>query len=127
MATLDRCGRPPRSRSAARARPLSRTIELGTAEIELVNDAELWTKSTPTTLAARLTLAHGRIVLHGTTPSLPFEIHAAGKTFTVTPPPGGAVGVERIDRRLEGEPKPQPPLVRNLRGRRSRRRCRERP
>src|SRR4029077_18574043 len=52
--------------------------------------------------AARLVLANGRVVLHGTAPSLPFEILFGGKAIKVTPPPGGKVGVERVNRRAPG-------------------------
>jgi hypothetical protein len=92
--------------------PFRSTVELGTADLELVGDTEVWARATPATHAARLTLAQGRIVLHGTTPSLPFEILFAGKTITVTPPPGGAVGIERVNRRLEGESNPRPSVLR---------------
>ena len=50
-------------------------------------------------------------MLHGTDPSLPFELQLAGKTITVLPPPGVAVGVERLNRRAPGEPRARAPIL----------------
>jgi hypothetical protein len=85
--------------------PFRSAIELGTADVDLVGETEIWARGSLPTFAARLSLAQGRVVLHGTTPSLPFEIQFGGKAIKVTPPPGGAVGVERLNRRALGEPK----------------------
>jgi hypothetical protein len=84
--------------------PFRSQVELGSADVDLVGETELWAQATPSTLASRLALAQGRLVLHGTTPSKPFEVQFGGKTVKVVPPAGGAVGVERQNRRGPGEP-----------------------
>lgn len=92
--------------------PFRTTVELGSADVDLVGETEVWARSTPPTQAARLTLAQGRVVLHGTNPSLPFELQLGGKTVTVYPPAGGIVGVERLNRRAPGEPQAGPSVLR---------------
>lgn len=101
--------------------PFRSRLEVGTAEVDLVGRSEpeqdagaseVWVRSTPPTLAARVILAQGRLVLHGTAPSLPFEIQFANKTLSVTPPPGGIVGIERINRRAMGEATASPAVLR---------------
>ena len=85
--------------------PFRNTVEIGTADIDLVGETEVWARATPPSHAARLTLSQGRVVLHGTAPSLPFEVQFAGKAINVTPPPGGTVGAERLNRRAPGQTK----------------------
>jgi len=92
--------------------PFRAPIEIGTADVDLIGETEIWVRTTPPTLASRFTLAQGRVVLHGTSPSLPFEIQSGGKTVTVTPPPGGTVGVQRLNRRAPGEPAARPAALR---------------
>ena len=92
--------------------PFRSVVELGTALVDLVGETEVWARATPPTRAARFTLAQGRVVLHGTSPSLPFEVIFGGKTITITPPPGGTVGLQRLNRRSSGEPKALPPILR---------------
>ncbi len=84
--------------------PFRSTIEIGTADVDLVSGTEIWARATLPTHAARLTLAQGRVVLHGTSPTLPFEVQFGGKTVKITPPPGSTIAVERINRRAPGEP-----------------------
>ncbi|GAC1465751.1 MAG: hypothetical protein NVSMB9_05660 [Isosphaeraceae bacterium] len=83
--------------------PFRATIQVGKADINLIDESEVLVFATPASRAARLSLLQGRIVLHGTTPGLPFEILSASKTYTVNPPPGVAVGVERLNRLTPGE------------------------
>jgi hypothetical protein len=92
--------------------PFRSTVELGAADVDLVGETEIWARATPGTRASRLSLAQGKIVLHGTSPSLPFEVYCDGKAVTITPPPGGLVGVERLNRRGWGEPKSEPAVLR---------------
>ncbi len=91
--------------------PFRNTVEIGTGEIALVGQTEVWARATPPNLASKLTLSQGRVVLHGTAPSLPFEVLFAGKSITVTPPPGGTVGVERVNRRAPGQAKAAAPVL----------------
>ena len=92
--------------------PFRSTLGVGTADVDLSGQTEIWVRATLPAYAARLTLAQGRVVLHGTAPSLPFEIQFVGKTVKVTPPPGGLVGVERVNRRAPGSPKAAAPVLR---------------
>jgi len=92
--------------------PFRSAVEVGTAEIDLVGETEVWVHATLPTQAARLSLVQGRVVLHATTPSLPFEIQYGGKTVALTPPPGSILGVERLARRAAGEPKAQAAALR---------------
>ncbi len=92
--------------------PFRNTVEIGKADVDLVGATEIWSRATPPNLASRLALSRGRVVLHGTAPSLPFEIQFAGKSINVTPPPGGIVGVERLNRRSPGQTKAAGPVVR---------------
>ena len=84
--------------------PFRSVVEIGTADIDMVGETEIWARGTMPTHAARFSLAQGRIVLHATTPSLPFELQNNGKAVTITPPPGATFGLERINRRVMGEP-----------------------
>jgi hypothetical protein len=84
--------------------PFRANVEVGRANVDLVGETEVWVRATPGTQAARLSLSQGRLVLHGTTPPLPFEVQFTGKAVTLTPPSGAAVGVERRTRRAPGEP-----------------------
>ncbi|MFO0910920.1 MAG: hypothetical protein U0794_21700, partial [Isosphaeraceae bacterium] len=88
--------------------PFRGTLEVGSANVDLIADTEVWVKSTPKTLAARLNLAHGRLVLHGNPSGQPFEIQTGDLVVTVTPPPGVVVGVERVTRRDLGKTQPGP-------------------
>lgn len=92
--------------------PFRSSIELGTALVDLVGETEVWARATPPSEAARFTLTRGRVVLHGTTPSLPFEVQFAGKTVTITSPSGGLIGLQRLNRRAPGVPTPLPPVLR---------------
>ena len=79
--------------------PFRTTLELGTAQVEMVGECELWTLSAPPKQAARFNLAQGRVVVHGTNPALPFEVHLAGaRNLILTPPAAGVVGLERLNR-----------------------------
>ena len=84
--------------------PYRSTLELGSAEVEMVGETEIWVKANTPAQAARLSLVQGRVVLHGTAPSLPFLVTLGDKTITITPPPKGVVGIERLNRRAAGEP-----------------------
>ena len=92
--------------------PFRSTVEFGSALVDLVGETEVWAGATPTTEAARFTLAQGKVVLHGTTPTRPFEVHFGGKTVSVLPPAGGTVGLQRMNRRASGEAKPLPAVLR---------------
>jgi hypothetical protein len=92
--------------------PFRSTITLGKARVDLVNETELWVLSAPPTQAARVSLAQGRVVLHGISPAAPFAIQFAGKTVEVTPPPGASVGLERINRREPGSAVAATPVLR---------------
>jgi hypothetical protein len=92
--------------------PFRSSVEIGTAMVDLVGEAEIWARATRGNQAGRLSLAQGRVVLHGTNPSLPFELQHAGRVITVLPPPGVAVGVERLNRRALGEPRAGAPILR---------------
>lgn len=92
--------------------PFRATVEIGTAEVDLVEETEVWVRATPPSQAARLSLAQGRVVLHGTAPGLPFEVQFGGKTVVLTPAPGVAVGVERLNRRAPGAPTASASLLR---------------
>ncbi len=84
--------------------PYRSTLELGTAEVDLVGETEVWAKANSPAQAARLSLSQGRVVLHGTAPSLPFLVTLGENTVTITPPPKATVGIERLNRRATGEP-----------------------
>jgi hypothetical protein len=84
--------------------PFRSTLEVGQSSVDLVGETEVWVRSTPKTQAARLTLSRGRLVLHGTDSSLPFEVQLDGKTVTLSVPPGIPVGLERVSRREPGAP-----------------------
>ena len=92
--------------------PFRNTVEVGTADVDLIGETEVWARVTPLNHAARLTLSLGRVVLHGTAPSLPFEVQFGGKAIQITPPPGGTVGAERLVRRAPGQTKAAAPVVR---------------
>ncbi len=92
--------------------PFRATLELGTSLVELVGETEIWVKASQPTHAGRLSLAQGRVVLHGTSPSLPFQVFFGDKMVTITPQPNGLVGVERLNRRSPGERSPSPPVLR---------------
>jgi hypothetical protein len=91
--------------------PFRSTVEVGQGTVDLVGETEAWVNATPKTQAARVNLAQGRLVLHGTTPALPYEVQYSGKTVMITPPPGLAVGVERLSRRAPGEPASPIPVL----------------
>jgi hypothetical protein len=84
--------------------PFRSTLVLGTAKVDLVGETEVWIGQAPPGEAARFQLAQGRVVLHGSSPALPFEIQFAGKNIRITPPNGVPVGVERINRFEPGNP-----------------------
>ena len=92
--------------------PFRSTLELGNSLVELVGETEIWVKAAQPTQAGRLSLAQGRVVLHGTAPSLPFEVFLGDKIVTITPPPNGLIGVERLNRRSPGERSPSPSVLR---------------
>ncbi|MGE3817926.1 MAG: hypothetical protein AB7I30_00680 [Isosphaeraceae bacterium] len=92
--------------------PFRSALEVGSANVELVGESEVWINATPRTLAARFSLARGRVVLHGTTPSLPFEVRVGESIHTITPPPGATVGVERVMVHEPGLVTPNPPVIR---------------
>jgi hypothetical protein len=94
--------------------PYRASVEIGAANVDLVGETEVWARATPTGHAARLSLAQGRAVLHGTTPSLPFEIQLDGHVVSITPPPGVVVGVERLNRRAPGQAVASRPVLRVL-------------
>jgi hypothetical protein len=83
--------------------PYRSSVEIGSASIDLVGETEVWLRSTPRTLAARLTLSRGRLALHGNPSGLPFEVQLGDTTVTITPPPGVTVGVEKVSPRASGE------------------------
>jgi len=91
--------------------PFRATVELGTADVDLVGETEVWARGSRPTQAARLSLTQGRVVLHGTTPSLPFEVQHGGITVSITPPPGAVVGVERVNRRAQGAAAASAPVL----------------
>lgn len=86
--------------------PFRSTVDFGTTAVDLVGETEVWVATTPRTQASRLTLARGRLVLHGQPSGLPFEITTDGAQVTVTPPPGVVVGIEKVNVRAPGEPTP---------------------
>jgi hypothetical protein len=92
--------------------PFRATIEVGSADVDLVRETEVWVKSTPKTQAARLALAQGRVVLHGNPSGLPFEVQSGNVSVTVATPPNVAVGVERVNRRANGEATATAPSLR---------------
>ena len=81
------------------------TLELGTADVDLVGETEIWLTPRPD-LRGAADLTQGRVVFHGTSPGLPFEIHSGGETVKITPPAGVDVGVERVNRRARASPRP---------------------
>jgi hypothetical protein len=84
--------------------PFRSTLALGQARVDLVGEAEVLMGTAPPNEAARFQLAQGRLVLHGASSGMPFEVQFAGKNILITPPAGGAVGVERISRFEPGVP-----------------------
>lgn len=92
--------------------PFRATLEVGPAAVDLVGESEVWPLATPGTLAAKLNLSRGRVVLRGLTNPLPYEIQVGNKSLTITPSAGSAVGVERISRRPAGEPNALSPTLR---------------
>lgn len=81
---------------------LRSTIELGGAKVDLVGETEVIVLSAATNQAGHLQLTRGRVVLNGSTPPAPFAIQLGRKTVEITPPAGGQVGVERVNRRTPG-------------------------
>ena len=92
--------------------PFRSTVEVGNADVDLVDETEVWVRATQPSQAARFALSQGKVVLHGTAPSQPFEVVHGSETLTVLPPPSGTVGVERLTRRKPGEAVAQPPVLR---------------
>jgi hypothetical protein len=83
--------------------PYRSTAEIGSSNVDLVGETEVWLRSTPRTLAARLTLSRGRLALRGNPSGLPFEVQLGDTTVTITPPPGVTVGVEKVSPRAPGD------------------------
>jgi hypothetical protein len=73
-------------------------------KMDLVGETEIVLGSAPPNQSARFQLAQGRVVLRGGTSGMPFEVQFAGKSILITPPPGGAVGVSRINSFEPGVP-----------------------
>ena len=92
--------------------PFRSTIELGTAKIDLVGETEVWVGTGVATQAAKLNVSQGRVVLHATPTALPFAIQFGDKLVTVNLPAGHVVGVEKLNRREQGEPIPLAPVLR---------------
>ncbi len=92
--------------------PFRTKLELGSAQVELVGETELWVRTGNPMLAARLALTQGRIVLHGTSPPSPFQVQFAGRELTLNVPSGGSVGLERLNRREPGSTEALPPVLR---------------
>lgn len=92
--------------------PFRTTLTLGSAQVDLIGETELWTRPANPMQAARISLSQGRVLLHGTTPSAPFDVQFSGRLISITPPPGGVVGLERFNRRERGSPKALSPILR---------------
>jgi hypothetical protein len=84
--------------------PFRSSLVLGPARMDLVGETEVLFSVPPPNESARFQLAQGRLVLHGAASPLPFEVQFAGRNILITPPAGGAVGVERISRFEPGVP-----------------------
>jgi hypothetical protein len=76
--------------------PFRSRLALGSAGMDLVGETEIVLNSAPPNESARFQLAQGRVVLHGGSSGLPFEVQFAGKNILITPPPGGRAGVARV-------------------------------
>ncbi|HMB06614.1 MAG TPA: hypothetical protein VKP69_23110 [Isosphaeraceae bacterium] len=94
--------------------PFRNALVLGAerAEVDLVEETEVWVLAAPPTEAARLDLAQGRVVLHGVDGGQPFVIRFAGRDVSVAPPPGAVVGVERLSNREPGAATPSGSVLR---------------
>ena len=85
--------------------PFRTPIELGTAEVDLVSGTEVWARSTPPTMRRGWSWPRPRgAARHGPEPAVRGPVRGQG--VKVTPPPGGKVGVERVNRRAPGERRP---------------------
>ena len=91
--------------------PFRTSLELGSGAVDLVGESEVWVSANAPTRAAKLSVTQGRVVLHGTAHALPYELQFGSKTILVTPPPGVAVGVERLNRRDPGETSALAPVL----------------
>ncbi len=92
--------------------PFRSTLELGSGVVDLVGETEVWVRAPRPSDAARLSLAQGRVVFHGTPSGLPFEVALGDRTATITAPPNGLIGVERLNRRNYGERNPSSSILR---------------
>jgi hypothetical protein len=84
--------------------PFRNRLSLGTAKIDLVGETEVVLGAAPPGESGRFHFAQGRAVLRGGSSAQPFEVQFAGKNIQITPPSGGAVGIERISRFEPGLP-----------------------
>jgi hypothetical protein len=78
--------------------PYRNRLLLGTGKMDLVGETEVLLGSAPPSESGRFHFAQGRVVLRGGSSALPFEVQFAGKNLLITPPGGGAVGIERVSR-----------------------------
>ncbi|MHC5542801.1 HEAT repeat domain-containing protein, partial [Singulisphaera rosea] len=91
--------------------PFRSTLSFGEAKVDLVGETEVWVLPPLPGQAARLHLAQGRIVLHGTPNASPFSIQFAKKFVNLVPPSGSHVGLERLNRREPGAPTASNPVL----------------
>lgn len=91
--------------------PFRSTLSFGEAKVDLVGETEVWVLSPLPGQAARLHLAQGRIVLHGTPNAAPFSIQFAKKFVNIVPPSGSHVGLERQNRREPGAATASSPVL----------------
>ncbi|MDR3638101.1 MAG: hypothetical protein P4L84_30125 [Isosphaeraceae bacterium] len=92
--------------------PFRTQLTLGSAQVEMVGETEVWAHAANPMQAAVLTLSQGRVLLRGTTPAAPFDVKFSGRLISMTPPPGVVVGLERLNRRERGSTKPLAPILR---------------
>jgi hypothetical protein len=91
--------------------PYRTTLELGAARVDLVGETEVAVRTAGADQAARLVLIQGRVVLHGVSSAAPFGIDFAGRSVSIAPPAGVAVGLERGNRRDPGAPVASDPVL----------------
>ena len=92
--------------------PYRATIMTPRASVELIGETEVAAHETPSNLAARVELTHGRIVMETESPTLPFEIVSIGSTITIQAESRQKIGIERLTRRAQGSAAFVPPILR---------------
>jgi hypothetical protein len=82
--------------------PYRHPIQFGAARVLLMPGTEVRVHRPAAGQAARLDLIRGRLILQEAEP--PVAVGFADGVLTLTPPPGGVLGLERAEQRRPGEP-----------------------